>query len=151
MAVPITLVPRTPESREEIAARLEQAPIDHAKAVLAAYDLLQSLHDAKVIDILRGIVAAGDPLAIKLSTAMQSQDVINAVRNFISLTKIMGSIDADFLHRLAEEVCYAKPGKRPVPSFWATMKALVGKDSRRALAGTVAFVQAFGKALAEPR
>ena len=150
MAVPIRVRPETPESSEEIAAKLEAARIQHAKAILAGYELLQELHEAKVIDVLRGALAAGDPLAIKLATAMNSGEVVNAVRNFISLTKIMGSIDADFLHRVADEMCYAKPGSLPAPSFWRTLKELVSKDSRRALAGTVAFIHAFGKAMASP-
>ena len=151
MAVPIRVLPDTPESIEEIAAKLEQARIKHAKAILAGYELLQSMHDAKVIDILRGLTSATDPLATKLGTAMSSDEVINAVRNFISLTRIMGGIDANFLHRLAEEIFEEAPGRRPVPTLWRTIKALLGKDSRRALAGTVAFITAFGKALAEPR
>jgi uncharacterized protein YjgD (DUF1641 family) len=148
MAVPIRVKIETPESSEEIAAQLEEARVQHAKAVLAGYELLQELHDAKVLDVLRGALAAGDPLAIKLATAMNSADVVNAVRNFISLTKIMGSIDAEFLHRLADEFCYAKPGSQPAPSFWRTIRELMSVDSRRALAGTVAFIHAFGKAMA---
>jgi hypothetical protein len=147
MAVPIRVKPDTPESKEEIAARLEAARIKHAKAVLAGYELLQELHDAKVIDVFRGALSAGDPLVIKLATAMSSGEVVNAVRNFVSLTKIMGSIDAEFLHRLADEISAAKPGSAPAPSFWRTLRELVSVDSRRALAGTVAFIHAFGKAM----
>ena len=48
--IPLEVAPRNP--REELRARLESAPEDHAEAVLAAYELLQEMHQQGVLDIL---------------------------------------------------------------------------------------------------
>ena len=40
--------------------RLQSAPMEHAEALLSAYELLQLLHDRGVLNLLRGVVASGD-------------------------------------------------------------------------------------------
>ena len=47
--IPLEVPPRNP--RAELHARLEQAPDEHAEAVLAAYEVLQELHDRGVLEI----------------------------------------------------------------------------------------------------
>jgi beta-phosphoglucomutase-like phosphatase (HAD superfamily) len=47
--IPLELPPRDP--REELRNRLENAPVEHAEALLDSYELLQQLHD-------RGVFAA---------------------------------------------------------------------------------------------
>jgi uncharacterized protein YjgD (DUF1641 family) len=153
MAVPIPIKPDTPESVDEIRRRLDQARVTHAKAVLSAYELLEQLNDRGVMEVLRGALGAGDSIVAKLATAMSTPESINAFRNLVSLARILGSIDPEVLHRFADEITREKPGSRrvPDPSIWSTVKILSSKDSRRALAGAAAFVQAFGRALANGR
>jgi hypothetical protein len=45
------------DSREDLIRRVEQAPIEHAAAVLAAYDLLQLLHEKGLLDLLNGLLS----------------------------------------------------------------------------------------------
>jgi uncharacterized protein YjgD (DUF1641 family) len=149
MAVPIRVNPETPESEQEIRARLDAAKVKHAKAVLAAYELLQQLHDAKVIDTLRGALGAGDTIVTKLAVGANTPESIAVIRNLLSITKILSSVDPEFLHTLAEELAT----KRTVPSpsrsgFWTFFRAVTSRDTRRALVGATAFLQAFGSALA---
>lgn len=155
MAVPIKVIPPTPESREEIQQRLEQAQIKHAAAILDGYQLLQQLHDRGVLNILRATLGAGDTIVTKLADAANTEEAINAFRNVVSLSRILGSIDPEVLHRFADEVTRQKPQESdaPPPSLWKAIKLFAGKDSRRVLVGAAAFVQAFGKALgsAKPR
>ncbi len=153
MAKPIAVIPSTPESKSEIAGRLEEARVSHAKAILASYELLQQLQDSRVIDLLRGALSAGDTLVTKLATASNTPESINAVRNLVSLARILGSVDPDVLHALADELTSqssANRANRP-PGFWRAIQSLAGKDSRRALAGGAAFLQAFGRALLAAR
>src|SRR3954469_16780188 len=103
MAVPIPIRPNTPESKEEILAKLQDAPVEHAQAVLAAYKLLQDLHDHKVLDLLRGGLGAGDTIVTKLAVAANSPESIATMRNLMSLARILGMIDPELLHNLADE------------------------------------------------
>jgi len=45
---------------------LEQAPEEHAEAILAAYEVLQELHNRGVLEILRGGLAASDEILEKV-------------------------------------------------------------------------------------
>ena len=153
MAKPIAVIPSTLESRSEIAARLEEARVSHAKEILASYELLQQLQDSRVIDLLRGALSAGDTLVTKLAVASNTPESINAVRNLVSLARILGSIDPEVLHALADELTSQSSQERVSgpPSLWRAIQTLAGKDSRRALAGGAAFLQAFGRALLTAR
>jgi uncharacterized protein YjgD (DUF1641 family) len=149
MAVPISSIPKTTESASEIGESLDLARSSHAKAVLSAYELLQQLHDAKVLDVLRGALGAGDTLVTKLAVASNSPESINAVRNLVSLARILGSIDPDVLHSLADELTARKPKESVAPParLWTAIRMFASADSRRALVGSAAFLQAFGRAL----
>ena len=148
MAIPISLTPRTHETHDEIAEQLETARISHAKAVLAAYELLQEMHDSGAIDLCRGILGASNTLAIKIATASASPEAINAVRNLISITRILGNLDPEVLHHLADELAARAQKKSAPPKAFALMKMLVSAETRRVASGGIAFVQAFGRALA---
>jgi hypothetical protein len=45
MSQPISFKTRRRDFREELRVRLEQAPADHAEAILAGYEVLQGLHN----------------------------------------------------------------------------------------------------------
>jgi uncharacterized protein YjgD (DUF1641 family) len=150
MAVPISRRPTTPESAADIRARLEEAEIKHAKAILAAYELLQDLHDAGVIELCRGALDAGDTIVTKLALATNSPEAINSVRNGMSLAKILSSVDPQFLHRLADEISKRPPAGAPRMGLLGFARVIFGKEGRRAMAGAAAFAQAFGRALAKP-
>jgi uncharacterized protein YjgD (DUF1641 family) len=148
MAVPIRTIPSTSESANEIQARLELARVSHAKAILSAYELLQQLHDAHVLELFRGALDAGDSLVTKIAIATSSPEAINAVRNLISAARILGSIDPEVLHKLADQLA-AQPKERIAPpaGLWTAIRIFASRDSRRALVGGAAFLQAFGRAL----
>jgi uncharacterized protein YjgD (DUF1641 family) len=153
MAIPIDRRPATPASQQNVAGhleRLERARLDHDDAILAAYALLQQLHDHKILELLHGAISAGDVLVTKLALAANSEGSINAARNLISLGRILGSVDPDILHSLADELTgtHAKETDAPPPSALSTLRILFSKDARRGIAGIAAFTQAFGRALA---
>lgn len=145
MAAPIKLKPNTSETPEQVLERLEEARVKHAKAILAAYVLLEELHDSGAIDICRGALGATDTIVTKLSLAANLPESVKIVRNLMLLGKILSTVDPDFLHRLADELSRPKPRKL---GLLRAARILLGKDGRRLLAGSAAFVQAFSRALA---
>src|ERR1700692_1554415 len=99
MAQPISLLP--PHQNGAGADRhLRDAPHEHADAILSALELLQLLHDRGVLDLLRGMVGAGDKLVGTLTAAVDSPESLRGIRNFILLTKFFGSIPPDILNSL---------------------------------------------------
>ncbi len=59
MAQPISLEIPPRDPRKELIARLERAPVEHAEAILSAYEVLQGLHDRQVLEMLRGLLGLG--------------------------------------------------------------------------------------------
>ena len=54
MAKPIPLELPARDPRMELQARLQNAPLEHAQALLGAYEVLQGLHDRGVFELMRG-------------------------------------------------------------------------------------------------
>jgi uncharacterized protein YjgD (DUF1641 family) len=145
--IPLEVPPRNP--REELRARLEHAPEEHAEAILAAYEALQALHDRGVLDLMRGMLGAGDQLADTMTAVLDTPAVVRAIRNFILLTKFFGSIHPDVLSSLVEQVMAGQEkGKaHRAPSFLQLLRRLGSEDSRHGLAVALDLVEAVGKGL----
>src|ERR1035438_3739781 len=85
--IPLTLTPKGAD-----ADRLAHALDKHTDAIVSALELLQVLHDRGVLDLLRGLVGAGDQLAGILTAAAGAPESLRGMRNFILLTKLFASI-----------------------------------------------------------
>src|SRR5271156_3936349 len=97
MAQPIVLKIPPRDPKQELLARLEQAPAEHAAALLDSYELLQQLHEHGVFTLVRGVLGATDKLVEATSEGANSTEAIRAMRNAIILGKLLGSIDPEFL------------------------------------------------------
>jgi uncharacterized protein YjgD (DUF1641 family) len=104
MAEPIQLNRIQADPARDIKARLGAAHVEHADAILAAYALLQELQDQGVLDFLRGLTGAGRDVITRLSGAANTPEAIAAMRNTISMLRILSSIDPETLHQIADQV-----------------------------------------------
>jgi len=151
MARPIALevAPRNP--REELRSRLERAPEEHAEAVLAAYEVLQQLHDRGVLDVMRGGLAAGDDLLEKLVDNAKTPEAIRALRNLIYWQRILGSIEPAWFkgifQAIPEGIAQATAERDKPVGLLSLGRRLCSKDSLRALAAGIDFLQALGRHL----
>jgi hypothetical protein len=85
------------DPRQERRARVEAAPAEHAEAVLAAYDVLQALHDRGILDQLRGALGAGDKIvgrAVEAARAPESRGIGAVSRLLEALRMHMASEDS---------------------------------------------------------
>ncbi len=135
--IPLDLPKRDP--REELRARLQQAPAEHAEAVLAGFAVLQGLHDQGVLELLRGMLGGGDKILEIVVEATKTPEAIRGIRNLVILTKIFGSIDPELLKKFAEAVPdvlvgAAKAEQTEPPGFWGVLKIFRSKNLRRGLA-----------------
>jgi uncharacterized protein YjgD (DUF1641 family) len=120
---------------------VEQAPVEHAEAVLAAYDLLQRLHEKGMIDLLNGLLSAGDTVVERMVDLISSREMLTALRMAFTLSNLLNSINPDELHTVISNA-----GKE-TPSLFAIGKQATSKDARRGMAAAVSLLQLLGKAL----
>lgn len=147
--IPLTLPARDP--RAELQARLQNAPLDHAQALLAAYEVLQGLHDHGVFDILRGALGSRDKVIEILVEAARTQESIRGIRNFIILTKTLGTIEPalveGFARSLPEAIALTKAYEGRPPGFWRILKQFRNQNFRRGLVLINSMLEAFGRNL----
>jgi uncharacterized protein YjgD (DUF1641 family) len=134
--IPLELRPRDP--REELRKRLDEAPLEHAEALLDSYKVLQQLHDHGLFELLRGALGASDKLIEATVDAAKSDESVRAIRNAIILGKILGSINPDVLQDVAVAVsetleCYKKPVIEP-PGLFSLLSQFRHKELRRSIA-----------------
>jgi uncharacterized protein YjgD (DUF1641 family) len=148
MARPISLELPPRDPREELRKRLDQAPIEHAEALLDSYELLGKLHEHGVFELLRGVLGASDKLIETAVDAAKSDDAIRAIRNAIILGKILGAINPDVLQGVAVAVtetlgCYEKPIIEP-PGLISLLSQFRHKELRRSMALLNKFLESLG-------
>ena len=145
--VPLQLPPRDP--REEMHSRLERAPLEHADALLAAYEVLQGLHDRGVLELLRGLLGSGDKVLETAVDAARAPESVRAIRNLLVLFKTLGEIDPDlfdgFALALPEAMQQAKAQGKEPPGFLAILNKFRSKDLRRGLVAVNSLLEAWGK------
>ena len=144
MAVAVDFREYTPvDARVDLVRRVEQAPIEHAEAVLAAYDLLQRLHEKGLLDLLNGLLSAGDTVVDRVVDVVSSKEMVTALRMGLTLTNLLTLIDADAVHAVI-----ADAGKE-TPSLLSLGKQAASGDARRGLATAIGLLNVFGAALSK--
>src|SRR6266850_2129902 len=151
MAQPIPFhVPRV-DTREALRAKLEQAPDTHAEAILAAYDLLQALHDRGILDVTKSALAASDELLEKVVDSANTPSAIRALRNLMFWQGILGSIEPKWFKGLTQAIpegLATATAERDEPvRVWKLLRRAINKDSLRGLAAAVDFLESFGRHL----
>ena len=152
MARPIPLELPKRDPREELRSRLEQAPVEHAQAVLAGFEVLQGLHDRGVLELLRGVLGGGDKVLEIVVEATKTPEAIRGIRNLLILTKTFGAIDPEFLKKFAEAVPDVLVGaanaqEKEPPGFWEVLRIVRSRNLRRGLAVMNSVLEALGKNL----
>jgi len=149
MSEPIRLEFTPRDARAELLSRLQNAPLQHAEALLSGYDLLQRLHDRGVLDLLRGGLGSSDKVLSIVVDAAKTPEAINATRNLLILSKVAFTLEPALL----EDVVTAVPNslahareQKPL-SLWQLFKKMCSHDTRRALTAMLGIFESFGKSL----
>lgn len=148
MAQPISLERPPRDARQELRKRLEEAPIEHAEALLESYELLQQLHDSGALRLLHGALSASDKLVEAAVDVAKSEESLRAMRNAIILGKMLSSINPEILEGVAVAVgetfgCYDKPVIEP-PGLFALVGQFRHKELRRSMALINRFLETLG-------
>jgi uncharacterized protein YjgD (DUF1641 family) len=129
------------DSRGDLIRKVEQAPVEHAEAVLEAYELLQKLHEKGMLQLLTGLLSAGETVVNHVVGIISSEQAVTATRLGLMMVNLLGSIDADKIG-----AALAQGSKEP-PSLLAIGKQATSKEARRAMAVGLGLLTAFGEAL----
>ena len=129
--------------------RLQNAPAEHAEALLSAYELLQIMHDRGVLNLLRGLVGGGDALIGTITAAIDTPESIRAIRNFLLLMKFFANIPPDVLNGLADTVNAGAEREKghKAPGLLSLLWRLRTEDSRHAAAVALDVFEGLGKGL----
>jgi uncharacterized protein YjgD (DUF1641 family) len=148
MAQPIPFTP-SPARAADSAERLAEALDKHTDAIVSALELLQLLDDRGVLNLLRGLVGAGDQIVGMLTSAAGAPESLRGMRNFILLTKFFASIPPEVLEslvRTASEGAEREKANR-APGLLQLLRRAGSEDSRHAMAVTLDLLESVGKAL----
>jgi uncharacterized protein YjgD (DUF1641 family) len=100
MAVAVDFRSFTPvDARVDLIKKVEGAPVEHAEAVLAAYELLQQLHEKGILELLTGLLTAGETVVNHVVGIISSPQAVTATRLGLMMVNMLGSIDADKISR----------------------------------------------------
>jgi uncharacterized protein YjgD (DUF1641 family) len=151
MAQPIPYHAPPLDPRALLRERLERAPEKHAEAVLAAYDLLQELHDRGILDVTRSALTASDELLEKVVEGVNTPGAIRALRNLVFWQGILGSIEPKWFKGLVQAIpeglAVATAEREEPVRVWKLLRRALSKDSLRGLAAAVDFLESFGRHL----
>jgi uncharacterized protein YjgD (DUF1641 family) len=151
MAQPIRFHVPAVDSREALLHKIERAPLEHAEAILAAYDLLQALHDRGVFDTAATALKAGDEILDKAVDIAKTPEAIRSLRNLLFWQKVLGSIEPQWfqgLFRAIPDGLAAATAERDEPvRLWRLVRRILSTDSLRGLTAAVDFLESFGRHL----
>jgi uncharacterized protein YjgD (DUF1641 family) len=148
MARPISLELPPRDPRQELRKRLENAPVEHAEALLDSYELLQQLHEHGIFQLLRGALEASDKLVETAVDAVKSDESVRAIRNAMILGKMLASINPEVLQCVAVAAgetlgCYQKPIIEP-PGLFSLLSQFRHEELRRSIALINRFLESLG-------
>jgi uncharacterized protein YjgD (DUF1641 family) len=147
--IPLHLVPR--DSRDELNSRLQQAPLDHAEAVLAAYEVLQGLHDHGVLELMRGTLGGSEKILEQVVAVASAPESVRATRNLLLLVTTLGEIEpallSDLTRAIPKALVQANAEESKPPGIFKLFSTFWNKDFRRGLAAFNDLLVVFGRNL----
>jgi uncharacterized protein YjgD (DUF1641 family) len=143
MAQPIQLKLPPRDAKRELLKRLEEAPAEHAAALLDSYELLQKMHEQGVFSLVRGVLGATGTITEAASAGANSTEAIRAMRNAILLGKMLGSIDPELLGSITASVSETFGDVKALPARPPGLFALLGGFASRDVRYLLGIAQTF--------
>jgi uncharacterized protein YjgD (DUF1641 family) len=146
MATPISFKLTPTDPHTELMKKVHAAPHEHAEALLVAWDLLQAAHDQGILDLAQGLLGGRDLIAGKLAEAGKSDEAVAAMRNALSMGRILASFDPNLLQKIArsldEEPLHAE---QKAPGIFMLMRRTFAGDTRRGIGFLLNVIARAGK------
>lgn len=156
MAHPITFKPQPVDFRQELMRRVDEAPKEHAEALLVLWETLETAHQQGILELVKGLLGGKDIIAGKLADAASLPESVAAIRNGIALARVLGSLDPEVLQRMAKSLDddrqkereQQKQSSKPpkAPSLWQIFRRATSEDARRGIGFATNLLTALGRA-----
>ena len=147
--IPLTLPPR--DQQHELGVRLQAIPAKHAEAIVAAYEVLQLMHDKGVLELMRGTLGGGEVVVQQAVAVAKDPASIRASRNALLLIKALGEVEPsllnDFTSALPKALVQANREEAKPPGLFKLLRTFFDADFRRGLAAFNDLLQVFGRNL----
>lgn len=147
--IPLHLAPRDPQ--HDLNLRLQQAPSQHAEAVLAGYEVLQGLHDHGVLELMRGTLGGSEKVLEQVVAVASGPEAIRASRNLLLLVQTVAEIDpvllGDLTRAIPKALVQANAEENRPPGLFKLLSTFWNRDFRRGLAAFNDLLVEFGKNL----
>jgi uncharacterized protein YjgD (DUF1641 family) len=146
MAKPVAYRVFTPlDAREELKRKIDAAPLEHADALLGAYDLLEQAHKSGTLELVRGLLSAQDAVITHAAGVLSSPEVVNALRNLLIVGKLLGNIKPE---ELQAAMVGEREGRPTAPPSLISLLGRMGTaDARRGLHVATGLLTALGAAM----
>lgn len=135
--------------------RLQNAPMQHAEALLSGYELLQVLHESGTLDILRGLLGSKDKIIGDTVEKANTPATIRMIRNSVVLMNALGEMDPGTLQAMtsswSEALVETKEKACDPPGLWKIFRQFRGENLRRGLLLVNTLLDKFGKNLCSER
>jgi uncharacterized protein YjgD (DUF1641 family) len=149
--IPLHVAPRDPQ--RDLDVRLQQAPAKHAEAILAAYEVLQSMHDQGVLEVMRGTLGGGKKILEQAVVVGSGPEAIRATRNVLLLVRALGEIEpallSDLTRAIPSALAQANAEEAKPPGLFKLVSTFGNRDFRRGLAAFNDLLMMFGRNLIE--
>ena len=138
---------KAPPPEEVLREKVAAAPLDHAKALLKVYELLDAAEKHGVLDLLRGAISAEDAILGKVAAYASAPEGVNTVRNLLVLGRLIGSIDPDVFAEGVKDLTTSvvQESKRRPRGFLTITRQLRKGDAVRGLSITLAALESIGR------
>ncbi|HYZ74765.1 MAG TPA: hypothetical protein VE641_16920 [Chthoniobacterales bacterium] len=151
MAKPTCLISKRRGPQADAQTELESAPLQHADAILDAYETIQAFHDAGVFDFLKGLAGAQKQIMGQLANTAKTPEMVRGLRNLLILAKSLGNIDPNRFEAIAKGVAKAMQppdsDRSKPPGSLNLLTRSRSKEARSALGLAVDVLESVGREL----
>jgi uncharacterized protein YjgD (DUF1641 family) len=131
------------DSRDDLLRKVKAAPAEHAEAILAAYQVLEKLHEKDVLSMLNGLLGAKDIVVDRCADVVSSTEMVNLLRLALIAGNLVKQLNPDDLDGVLQEAAGKPPG------LFQIARRMSSKDARRALGVFGSVLNILGAALGQ--
>lgn len=140
MGNPIDFKPKKVDPRVELQRKLDAAPLEHAEALLVAFDVLEAAHEKGLLDLMHAAIASKNSVIGKVAEYAKEPVSIQAMRNLLILGRALGSIDPELLHETESRLSTEES-----PSLWRSIRRIFSRDGRNGIHRASILLAALGR------
>lgn len=142
--------PTPAEQQAESLTEIIELIAKNKEAITASLEILQELHSAGLLDIIKGLLKTRDKVGVLAMEQLNQPSMHKTIKNSINTLQLLGEIEPDQLKTLltaANSGLEHLGGPNQKTSKWGIMKSMNDPDVLSSLSTMTGFLQGMGKEL----